>query len=193
MKKLICIFLIVFVTLFSLGGFLIYSAYLSCYKNSYKSFIKTNQHSKNYKKIFINPSELYVNTKTIIWEDEYKEVIIDGVLYDIVSVNYENGKVMLTVISDNQEQEIKKQFASQYSDSYAQSSNHLAKLLKQFLGLKFLSNYGYSNNSNKYYSSISYTPYSLLKNKFVFLPQELPPPNFHLLIFIVRSGSFLSA
>jgi hypothetical protein len=177
-KKLISIFLIVFIVVFSLGGFLIYSAYLSSYKSSYKTFIKKEQSNLYLNKLSINPSELYVNSKTIIWEDGNKEIIKDGNLYDIISVDFENGKVTLTVISDNKELELKKQFTHFFKEDYSQPSNNLAKLLKQFFCLKFLSTIAVAVNSKLFNSTISYTPYFLLKIKSVFLILEVPPPNF---------------
>jgi hypothetical protein len=177
-KRLITIFLVVFITVFSIGGFLIYSAYLSLYKTSYKSYIKKEQSHLNFHKISINPSELFINSQNLIWEDKNKEIIKDGILYDVISINYKNGKVELTVISDNEEQEIKKQFASQYKNNYAQPSNNLAKILKQFLSLKFLNYNCFEINSNQNTIFCSHSPYNLLKSKSIFLPQEVPPPIF---------------
>ena len=107
-----------------LGNFFIFSNYLASYQNTYQSYIKSNYSHLPTTKISLNPCQLYINSKDIIWEDDAKEVIVNGVLYDIVSITYINGKAILTVLSDKQEQEIKKQFASTYDTQSAKSSNH---------------------------------------------------------------------
>ena len=178
MKKIVILFSFILITVLSAGTFIIYYSYLSSYQNNYQSYVKKEYKHLNTTKILINPSQLYANTKTIIWEDKNKEVIIDGILYDIISIISNNSKIELTVISDTQEQEIKKQFASSYDLNSTKSSNSPIKLLKQFLAFKFLNNSNYSFNfqSNQYYSSI-YTNY-LFSIKSIFISKNTPPPNF---------------
>ncbi len=177
MKKIIIIYTSLLITIFGLGSFLIYSYYLSSYKNAYQSYVKNNESNISTTKILINPCQLYTNSKTILWEDENKEIIKDGILYDIISIISDKGKVVLTVISDYQEQIIKKEFASVYNIHSTKSDNNPLKLLKQFLSLKFLIN----SNSLFDFESIQcnstiYTNY-LFSIKSIFLSKNTPPPN----------------
>src|SRR5688572_12023512 len=100
LKKTITIFLFTLISIFSCGSYLIYKSYLHSYKSDFKAYINSNKKDIKLSTILINPSELYVNSKTIIWEDENKEVIHKGVLYDIVSIKNQNGKVVLFALSD---------------------------------------------------------------------------------------------
>lgn len=179
LKKAVVILTFVLIAIFSLGSFVFYHFYLSSYKKDFKSFIKKDQAKLSAIKMRINPSQLYTNSKTIIWEDHNKEIIVNGILYDIVAISSNKGKVEITLLSDEKEQEIKKQFASLYSEnSFNSPTNTLAKVLKQFLGLKFLSNDYLDLNSNQNIILCSHIPFNLLKSKSVFLPQEVPPPIF---------------
>jgi hypothetical protein len=76
-----------------------------------------------------------------VWEDENKEVVYKGHLYDIVDIQVVNEKVVLTVVSDTQEMKLKKQFASMYDENDVNQSSQPAKLLKQLLSLKCICHY----------------------------------------------------
>ncbi|MDX2173255.1 MAG: hypothetical protein SFY56_09055 [Bacteroidota bacterium] len=179
LKKAVVILTFVLIAIFSLGAFLFYYCYLSSYKKDFKSFIKKDRSKLYTTKIIINPSQLYSSSKTIIWEDNNKEIILNGTLYDIVAISSNKGKVEITLLSDEKEQEIKKQFASLYKENDLNSpTNNLAKILKQFLGLKFLSNNYFDLNSNQNTIICSHIPFNHIKSKSVFLPQEVPPPIF---------------
>jgi hypothetical protein len=178
LKKSSIIFTLILIAFFSLGNFFIFSCYLSSYQNAYQSYVKDGQEYISSTKILINPSQLYVNCKTISWEDDNKEVVVNGILYDIVSITSYKGKTILTVLSDQQEQEIKKQFASTYdTQSTKSSNNNPIKLLKEFLALKFLNDTKECAdlflNQN---ASLAYAEYSF-SIKQVFLSQETLPPN----------------
>ncbi|MGZ3930062.1 MAG: hypothetical protein ACXVP0_01590, partial [Bacteroidia bacterium] len=63
-------------------------------------------------------------------------VICNGSLYDVASVGFENGRVVLQLESDLTETEMRDVFASVTDE--ASSAPSPLKLLKQFLSLKFL-------------------------------------------------------
>src|SRR6201988_4861 len=103
LKKSVNILLLIIISILSCSTFFIYKTYLHAYKSEVRSFINQGVDTNCTSIISINPSDLYVSTNNITWEDENKEVIYRGTLYDVVSVKNENGKVILTVISDSQE------------------------------------------------------------------------------------------
>lgn len=177
MKKATIIFTFILITIFSIGSFFVYTCYLSSYQNAYQAYAKSKKNNLLTSQILINPAQLYTNSKTISWEDDNKEVVINGVLYDVVSVKLQKGEVVLTVLSDKQEQEIKNQFASTYDVSSSKSSNSPIKLLKQFLAFKFVNNTAtlgdFILNTNEINSNTKYT-FCITS---VFLSQETPPPN----------------
>lgn len=152
--------------------------YLKSYKKEFKSFVFENKTPTNYSVIKINPSELYTNSKTIIWEDENKEVVYKGVLYDIVCIKTTGVKVELTVVSDKQEMELKKQFASLYDITSSKTTKEPFNLLKNFFTLKcviskttFTIANPETNITTAYISKTSQPSQG-------FLFQETPPPDF---------------
>jgi hypothetical protein len=174
-KKITVILVFALVSVFSAGSFFIYKSFLSSYKSDMRTYIKTHKKNLTTSVISILPSELYVNTKTITWEDNNKEIIYEGNLYDVISISSENQKMLITITSDQAEEDIQKQFAAAY-DFNTQSSGNPLKLLKQFLGLKFLSDTFFDFNPfDSLFSSQNYSIYAA-HFKAVFLSIETPPP-----------------
>lgn len=176
MRKLTLIFIFSILSIFSCGSYLLYKSYLCSYKSNFREYININKKNVSHSTIRITPSELYVNSNRIIWEDENKEVVYDGVLYDVFNIKCQNGQVVLTLISDTQEQEIKKQFAENFKENSSNQTHNSLKLLKQFLGLKYISNddvlkINSSQILNEYQMGLALTLVS------VFISTETLPPN----------------
>lgn len=119
-----------------MGNFFIYKAFMKSYKKEFRSYIKHNKQVSSV--ISINPSQLFVNSNEIYWEDDNKEVIFKGQLYDVIEIKCKGGKVHLQVLSDVNEQEMKKEFAESNNAFSKKNSSGLMKVLKQFLGLKYI-------------------------------------------------------
>ncbi len=176
LKKLVFIFSLLILSIFSCGSYLLYKSYLSSYKSNFRAYVNANEKNVNSSVIHISPSDLYINSNRIIWEDENKEIIFDGILYDIVSMKNEGGKVILTVISDEQEEEIKKEFSENFKGNADSKTNNSFKLLKQFLALKYISNDDlFEINSNQIINE--YQTDRALKLVSVFISTETLPPN----------------
>lgn len=176
LKKSVNIFLLLIIAVLSCGSFFIYYTYLYAYKAEVRKFINHNADKNCTSVISINPSELYVNTKNITWEDENKEIIYKGVLYDIVNIKNGKGKVFITAISDIQEQEIKKQFSDNFEEMASNQTKNPLKLLKQFFALKYIS----SNETLELKQYLLISDYQIaetLKLKPIFLTVEIIPPN----------------
>lgn len=176
-KKIACIVLFIITSVLSSGCFLIYSGYLCHYKSDIRRCIDADRRSINKSVISINPSELYIDSKTISWEDGNKEIVYKEVLYDIVNVKNEKGKVILTVVSDIQEQELKKQISESIDDNLSTPTNNSLKLLKQFLAFKYISDNDLlllrqNSISEKYRMNYD------VKIVPVFINTETLPPNF---------------
>lgn len=178
MKKVSIIFSFILITVFSTGSFFLYKSYLKSYKKEFKSFVLNNKKKANYSTICINPSELYTNSKTIIWEDENKEVIYQGVLYDIVCVKTTGAKVELIVVSDEQEMKLKKQFASLFDIDSNETTKDPFNLLKSFFALKYIATSIITNiNYFEFVSDKTYI-YNVFKISKGFNSQTNPPPDF---------------
>ncbi len=176
MKKAIIIFSFILISIFSIGSFLIYFTYIYLYQNAYHTYIKQNKEVLNTTKVFLNPSELFANSSTITWEDNNNEIIMNGVLYDVISVSSEKGRVTLTVLSDYQEAVMKKEFASTYDASSSKSTSTPIKLLKQFLSFKFVTD-SYSLSNEQITVGLRFCNRYTFILRDVYISLETPPPS----------------
>lgn len=177
MKKITVIFAFLLITVFSTGTFLIHLYYLKSYKKEFKSFLKQTKTQSKRSIIYINPSELYTNTGKVTWEDENKEVVYNGILYDIIEIKSVGLKIELTAVSDYQEMILKKQFSEIYDINNHQATKNPFHLLKDFLSLKTIFNH----------SDDCFEPHTVdislmsSQNFFIipsiFISQETPPPD----------------
>ena len=151
--------------------------YLKSFKKDFKAYVFKNKKTISFTKIEIKKNQLYKNSKNIVWEDENKEIVYFGNLYDIVSVEVNSENVVLTVVSDKKEMELKKQFASIYNEDNYKNSSQPIKLLKQLLSFKciFSNKYFEFKNENKL---ISFCNMELFITQKGYLTIETPPPNF---------------
>ena len=136
MKKKSIILITALVVVISIGNFGLFSLFLNQYKTTLQAQIQNNT-SSVIDIIHINPSELYANNTNISWEDDNKEIIYKGILYDIVSIEVIKGKVSIKAISDSKEQDYKMAYANTQEKNNT-SSNSPLNLLKQFLSLNFI-------------------------------------------------------
>lgn len=159
-----------------MGSYLLHQLYLKNYKKEFKSYIKTHKEQSAFSTITIYPSELYKNSANIIWEDEYKEVVYKGVLYDVVSVKGKGLTVELTVVSDHQEMELKKEFASLYDVNTAEKTKGPFNLLKNFFALKYLAPCSDFSFHNVVFSLGNLVSFQTIKIKSAIICLETPPP-----------------
>lgn len=135
MKKIYFIFITLVTLSLSIGSYGIFLLFLNQYHVSIKKDIEQNKVNVT-DTIYINPSELYNDSKLLQWEDDNNEVYYKGNLFDIVKINHQNTKIQILVISDKKEMDFKMSFAQQQEIN--KNSNSPLKLLKQFLNLKFV-------------------------------------------------------
>lgn len=178
LKKLTIIFSFVLISVFSVGSYFLHQLYLKSYKKEFKSYIKTHKTTTAFSIITIYPSELYTNSANIIWEDEHKEVVYKGILYDVVKINGKGLTVELTVVSDDQEMEIKKQFASLYDVNSNQKTKSPFDLLKNFFALKYLVNHSDFCFSNSFFNFKNLVSFQAIKINLITINLETPPPQF---------------
>lgn len=166
------------ISVFSVGSYFLHQVFLKNYKKEFKSYIFEHKKETAFTTISINPSELYINSTSITWEDENKEIIYKGMLYDIVSVSKAGSKITVTVVSDTQEMELKKQFASIYDINSNTSTKHPFELLKNFFALKYLVSNTLIEFNNSVIKCVSPNSYLLSQIPTIVIHQETPPPEF---------------
>lgn len=165
------------IVLFSIGNYFFYTAYLTSYKKEFKHYIFDHKKNAHVSTLCINPSELYCNSPRITWEDENKEIVHQGVLYDIVSISPNGLTVELTLVSDQQEMELKDQFASMYDVSSGKATKNPFHLLKAFLALKYVPASANMELNNLAQQHASFYPCQsfILASKTI--SKETPPPD----------------
>jgi hypothetical protein len=180
LKTAAVIFSFTLIILFSVGNYVFYSAYITSYKKEFKHYISTHKENTGVTTVTINPSDLYCNSARITWEDDNKEIVHEGVLYDIVSIGSGGLTVELTVVSDKQEMELKNQFASIYDVSSGKATKNPLHLLKAFLALKFVpaADNMELNNPGEHYAFRYPHRSFLVVNKIISI--ETPPPDLSL-------------
>lgn len=137
MRKISYIIALSLITVFLTGHYFIYKSVLKSHKKEFKTYIRS--HFAKIEQIEISPSELYANTKHLTWLDENKEVSLNGVMYDIVSIKNAGKKVILFVVNDKDEKELMNRYQSDFNDVYqnGNSGKHNTNLMKDFLSLKY--------------------------------------------------------
>lgn len=178
MKKITIIFSFFLISVFSVGSYFLHKLYLKNYKKEFKSYVFKYKKESAFTIIDINLGELYINSIAITWEDDNKEVIYQGILYDIVSIEISVRKIRLTVVSDKQEMELKKQFASAYDINSNSTTKNPFDLLKNFFALKYIVNNSEIEFNNSIANYVSPNTYLLFQIKTMVIYQETPPPDF---------------
>ncbi len=137
MRKATFIIAISLITVFLTGHYFIYKGVLKSHKKEFKTYIRT--HFAKIEQLAINPSQLYTDTPEMQWLDENKEVCLNGVMYDIVSIKSVGTKVVLNVVKDKEEKELMNRYNKQFNDIYENGNTGKKNnsLLKDFLSLKF--------------------------------------------------------
>lgn len=161
----------------SSGTYIMSKLYLKSYKKDFKSYVFKNKKIISFTKIEIRKKQLYQNSKNLVWEDENKEIVYFGNLYDIVSIDINDENVVLTVVSDKKELELKKQFASIYTDENYKNSSQPIKLLKQLLSLKCI----FSNTDYHFKclnNDITFCSTKVFNIQKGYVTNENPPPSF---------------
>lgn len=144
MKKASLIIALALMTVFLTGHYFIYKTVLKAHKKEFKTYIRSN--FAKTEQLEINPSQLYTDNLEMQWLDENKEVCLNGVMYDIISIKSAGTKVILNVAKDKDEKELMNRYRDQFNDIYenGNAGKKNNNLLKDFLSLKYFQN---SNSS----------------------------------------------
>ena len=179
MKKLTIIFAFILIAVFSVGSYFIHQVYLKNYKKEFRSYLFCHKKEKVFTNITIHQNQLYKNSATIIWEDENKEIVYKGVLYDIIIIRQSGVNITLSVVSDKQEMELKNQFAALFNIS---ANNNKTKgpleLLKKFFAFKYIVDNSLIEFKNSALKSSSPNTELLFQITEMFIQKETPPPDF---------------
>jgi len=90
-----------FLTVFVTVHFFIFQISLNSHQSQFRSHLTKNP--SLIEKIEISPSELFTDSKNIKWLDGNKEISINGLLYDVVSILNSGKTVSLFLVNDGDE------------------------------------------------------------------------------------------
>src|SRR5687767_2243552 len=174
MRKAAFIISLSLISVFITGHYFIYKSVLKAHKKEFKAFIRSNYVKPE--QLEINPSQLYTDNLEMQWLDENKEVCVNGVMYDILSIKNAGTKVILNVVKDKDEKELMDRYQKQFNDAYdtGTTGKKNNSLVKDFLALKFFQEP--SSTINIYFSDLSYTKLSGRSTCIGHLTIHTPPP-----------------
>lgn len=137
MRKASFIIISTLIIVFLTGNYFIYKQITKTHKKEFKAYIRSKFAKTT--QLSINPSELYSDNSRIKWLDENKEVILDNILYDIVSIKNNGVSVKLTVVNDKEEKALIDIYSEQFDDVYtSKTSKNKNQLANDFFSLKYL-------------------------------------------------------
>ncbi len=177
MKKAVVIFLFSIISVFSVGSFFLHMGYLSNYKQEFKEHLRQHQKDISLKVVHISPSQLYVNTPSVTWLDDNQEIVYKGILYDIVCIKNNGVNVDITLVSDQQQMDLQKEFADNYDADLHHGTKGPFQLLKKFFALKYI-----GGSSEIAFVAPAQNTSSLDMPQTLFIPKmilsrETPPPD----------------
>ena len=158
LRKATFIIISLIITVLITGNYFIYRQVTKAHKKEFKAFIRT-KYAKT-ETLEICPSELYTNNSKITWLDHNKEVLVNDVMYDIVSISNGGTKVILTVVNDTYEKELMNRYKDQFNAS-AGSHKKNNSIAQDFFGMKYI--------SSSYYILTSTYSETLLSNPVTFM------------------------
>lgn len=135
LKKATFIIISLIITVLITGNYFIYRQVTKAHKKEFKTFIRT-KYAKT-ETLEICPSELYTNNSKITWLDHNKEVLLNDVMYDIISISNGGTKVILTVVKDTYEKELMNRYKDQFNTvNKSQKKNN--SMAVDFFGMKYV-------------------------------------------------------
>ncbi|MGE0567996.1 MAG: hypothetical protein AB7O73_08600 [Bacteroidia bacterium] len=89
---------------FSIGKYSLFTSYLHFKKIEFRQLTISNNTSK--KTLTIPLENLFVNESGFEWENNNKELVIDGIYHEVLSITKFDNKAHITIIEDKAENEL---------------------------------------------------------------------------------------
>ena len=177
MKKTTIIFSFILISVFSTGSYLLHLMHLENYKKDFKEYIIKHHKESGLTNIEIKTDQLFVNSASILWEDDNQEIVYKDKLYDIIAIKYHGDHIIITVASDEQEMALKKEFASIYNTNSHNGAKGPYDLLKNFFALKYLVNNVAIKFSNTECFCLSHSISPVFRIPSMVINLDTPPPD----------------
>ena len=126
MRKFLAISLLLIVFLSQVGYYLISNYQRSALKESMREELRSRSAEKDMQVIVLEE-----NAAAIRWEEDGKEFYLDGKLYDVASIEKQNGKTLIHCVCDKDEAQlannVAKAVASANDKTNSKESKHIVK------------------------------------------------------------------
>ncbi len=129
------------------------------------------QNSIEIKKLELNHEALYKDGNGLEWKENNKELVINGVYHEVISVIKTNGNFLLLLLEDKEENTLFKNFFHLNK----QAKNSLLEISNLLLALNYLENRS-ELSLNRAYINICYTPNNCFFKENSFKRSLLKPP-----------------
>ncbi|MGZ3862987.1 MAG: hypothetical protein ACXVPN_05310 [Bacteroidia bacterium] len=138
MKKISFILIGTFLTVLLSSHFLVFKISEAAHRDQFRSYI--SKHLNGLKKIEINPSQLYTDSKELKWKDNNNEIVTGNMIYDVIAVINTGKTVSLYIMNDEDEKKLSDNYAGLADHIFNESGPEKPNVIKDFLSLKFFSN-----------------------------------------------------
>lgn len=83
--------------------------------------------------IRMNYSDIFVNRPGFEWKERGRELVIQGIYHEVISIRYAGGQAIVTIIADKAENDLFKKFF----DSHKKNDKVMNCLMSLLLGFQF--------------------------------------------------------
>lgn len=112
--------------------FVLFSTYIKSQKQEFRKQA-ISQNLNELLRVDMNADELYKNKRGFEWEKNNRELVINGVYHEVLSVSVKNGKAAVTIIPDKAENAL---FARYFGEQQDTQKDHTMALLFMFTFLE---------------------------------------------------------
>lgn len=134
MKKAAAVISVFFILILLIMNvrFMLFSTYVKSQKHDFRKQAIA-QNLSELIKLDIKAGDLYKNKNGFEWEKNNKELVINGVYHEVLSVSVKNGRAVVTIIPDKAENEL---FARYFGEQQDAQKDHTLALLFMFTFLE---------------------------------------------------------
>lgn len=102
-------FLLILIILLITGRFLLFISYAESQKTVFRAELLQNQLLKT-KTLRISPEDLFVNKNGMIWKENNRELLLDGIYHEVVALKHLDNVVLVCLAEDEEENRLFEKF-----------------------------------------------------------------------------------
>lgn len=126
-------FLFLFIIIIMSGGFILFHAYIYFQKEEFRE-TTLSKSKRDAVRLLFGVNDIYKNTNGVEWKELNKEVVVDGIYYEIISVKKGSTYYEVMAIEDDEENRL----CQNYFTFEKASKDKLNKQLLSFMFLTYI-------------------------------------------------------